>query len=188
MGLIHITSGKLRGRNLRTPAGQATRPLLTRVRKSLADIMRPRLPGARILDLFGGSGAIAFELLSNGAARAVVVELDAPTAQLIRANAGTLGVEQDVTVEQGDGIEVIGLLAARGERFDIIIIAPPYGRGLQEKALEAVTAHSILTKQGAVIVQCEQKETVPDTCGGLHRVRARSYGRTVFSFYEQEAP
>ena len=67
MGSIQIVSGTLRGRTILTPAEDTTRPLLSRLRKTLADILRPSLQGTAVLDLFGGSGAIAFELLSNGA-------------------------------------------------------------------------------------------------------------------------
>ncbi len=144
MGSITITSGTLRGRRIQTPEGSQTRPLLTRLRKSLADILRPRLAQARLLDLFGGSGAIAFELLSNGAAAAVVVELTPKTAELIRLNARSLGVAQAVEVVQGDGIAAIEGLSRKKEAFDIVIVAPPYGLGLQQKAVAALARHPLI--------------------------------------------
>lgn len=183
MGFITITSGSLRGRRIQTPEGGQTRPLLTRLRKSLADILRPRLPGTRILDLFGGSGAIAFELLSNGAATAVIVELGLKTAELITTNARNLGIASSVQVLPGDGIAAVAALAGKKEGFDIIIVAPPYGLGLQHKAVAALAAHRILNPCGLLIVQREDREAQVAPPAGLVLTRNRSYGRTLFDFY-----
>ena len=188
MGSITITSGSLRGRRLKTPEGVETRPLLTRLRKSLADILRLRLAQSRLLDLFGGSGAIAFELLSNGAAAAVIVELNAKTAGLIRENAKTLGIEAAVEVFQGDGIATLDALARKKDTFDIIIVAPPYGLGLQQQAVAALARHRLLKPQGIIIVQREDKEAQVTTPAGLDLVRTRAYGRTVFDFYGAATP
>ncbi len=183
MGLITITSGSLRGRRIQTPEGGRTRPLLTRLRKSLADILRPRLSGTRILDLFGGSGAIAFELLSNGAEAAVIVELGLKTAELITTNARDLGIAQSVAVMPGDGIAAVASLAGKKDGFDIIIVAPPYGLGLQHKAVAALAAHRILNSGGLIIVQREDREEQVAPPAGLVLARSRSYGRTLFDFY-----
>ena len=183
MGLITITSGSMRGRRIQTPAGSQTRPLLTRLRKSLADILRPRLPGTRILDLFGGSGAIAFELLSNGAAAAVIVELSTKTAELIATNARNLGIAGAVEVVPGDGIAAIAALARKKDGFDIIIVAPPYGLGLQHKAIAELAVHPLLKPGGMIIVQREGREDQVAPPAGLALTRSRSYGRTQFDFY-----
>jgi len=118
-GELRITSGVLRGRRVRTPPGQGTRPLLTRLRKALADILRPRLGGARILDLFGGSGAIAFELLSNGGGSAVVCEVKPEAASLIGRNAAELGLASRVRVLTGDALRLLPGLAGEGTVFDV---------------------------------------------------------------------
>ena len=186
MGSIRITSGKLKGRKVTTPEGEETRPLLTRLRKSLADILRPGLQGARVLDLFGGSGAIAFELISNGAASAVVIEISPTTAGLIYENAKALGIAASVEAAQGNGVEAVSRLSLREEKFDAVIIAPPYGRGLQQKALDELSACSILAAGGSVIVQREEKEPAAEAKGRLYLARTRSYGRTVFDFYKEK--
>ena len=188
MGAITITSGTLRGRRLKTPEGSQTRPLLTRLRKSLADILRPQLAQCRLLDLFGGSGAIAFELLSNGAAAAVIVELNAKTAGLIRENAKTLGIEAAVEVFQGDGIATLAALARKKDAFDIIIVAPPYGLGLQQKAIDSLARHPLLKTGGIIIVQREDREPQVAAPVGLALVRNRCYARTLFDFYGAAPP
>jgi 16S rRNA (guanine966-N2)-methyltransferase len=154
------------------------------LRKTLADLLRPRLPGARVLDLFGGSGAIAFELLSNGAAWATVCELDGGAAALIEANAGALGVQGRVRVLRGDALEWVVRLGTAGERFDVVIVAPPYGHGLQSRALAALGEHAVLAPGGTVVVQREVREPVAEPPPGLQQTRGRGHGRTVFDFYQ----
>ncbi len=185
MGHITITSGIFKGRKINTPDGDRTRPLLTRLRKSLADILRPQLPGARILDLFGGSGAIAFELVSNGAAEAVIAELHVQTAGLIQENARALGIDDAVACRPGDGLAVLQQLAGEGSTFDIVIVAPPYNMALQQKALDLLEEGSVLRSEGLVIVQREDREPFIEVSGRLSFERTRKYGRTVFDFYRK---
>jgi len=187
MGYLSIVSGTLKGRKVRTPPGMTTRPLLSRLRKSLADILRPRLAGARVLDLFGGSGAIAFELLSNGADRAVIVERDPQAARLIGENARSLGLAAAVDVRTGDGISALAALERRGEAFDIIILAPPYGRGLQRRALEQLSRSPVPAPGGIIVAQREAREEQVAASGMLACTSSRRYGRTVFDFYALHA-
>jgi len=188
MGKIQIASGELRGRGIQTPAQDTTRPLLTRLRKTLADILRPRLPGARLLDLFGGSGAIAFELLSNGAARADIVEQDGPAAALIENNAHRLGLHQRVAVHNADALRMIARLEERAQCFDIILVAPPYGRGLQQTSIDALALSGLLAESAIVIVQRDRREPRTEPVPPLRLVRTRSYGRTVFEFFDLGSP
>ena len=184
MGSIQIVSGTLRGRCVQTPSEETTRPLLSRLRKTLADILRPRLQGAAVLDLFGGSGAIAFELLSNGASSAEIVELHPPAAALVRSNAERLGLQDRVRVHCGDALRMIERLAESGRCFDIILVAPPYGQSLQQQAVSTLASCSLLSQTGLLIVQRDKREPCTEPIAPLHHVRTRSYGRTVFEFFE----
>jgi len=181
MGDLRITSGKYRGRVLSAPEGSTTRPLLTRLRKSLADVLRPDLPGMVILEMFGGSGAISFELISNGAERALIFELDGVSARHIRENATKLAAP--VRVENGDCLEKLPDLKKRGEVFDLIMVAPPYGKGLQEKSMEWLASFPVMKPGSLVIVQREDKEPFWEAARGFTHDQTREYGRTVFDFY-----
>ncbi len=187
MGYVRITSGTLRGRRVQTPEGQGTRPLLTRLRKSLADLLRPRLPGARVLDLFGGSGAVALELLSNGAREAWVVEKERGVASLVRRNAQALGMEARLRVRADDALRACRSLGEAGERFDIVLVMPPYRKGLQQAALEAVMHAGLVAPGGLVVVQRHRDE--PQAAhAGAPVTRTRTYGNTAFDFHEPGAP
>ncbi len=185
MGEIRITSGSLRGRKIKTPSEDTTRPLLTRLRKSLADILRPELKGSRILDLFGGSGAIVFELISNGADSAVIVEIDKKAADLISMNISTLNLEKEVKVLNVDAVGSVSSFASKNEFFDIIIVAPPYGLSLQQKALDMLGSYKILSSEGLLIVQRDEKELLCKAADCFQFYRTRDYGRTMFDFYKR---
>lgn len=181
-GCLRITSGVLRGRLVAAPPGEGTRPLLTRVRKSLADLLRPRLPGARVLDLFAGSGAIGFELLSNGAEQCVFNELDGDTAHLIRTTAVRLGVS--VEVYNREALEFLHSTAGGLGPFDVVVVAPPYGLGLQQQVLDRCDPPVLLALAGVLVVQRDVAEP-PGRVepARLAMVDSRTYGRTVFEFY-----
>ncbi|MHB8762834.1 MAG: RsmD family RNA methyltransferase [Deferrisomatales bacterium] len=188
MGTVRIISGRLRGRQVGTPPGLGTRPLLTRLRKSLVDVLRPRLRGAAVLDLFGGSGAIAFELLSNGAERATVVELDPAAATTIRRNAAALGLGDAVEALTGDALDAAARLTREGRSYQVVMIAPPYGRGLEQRALDAVAGPPLRAPGGVAVVQRDGRDPRPEPPPGLALVRTREYGRTAFDFYEGAEP
>ncbi len=182
MGAIKIVSGRWRGRALETPAGRDTRPLLTRLRKSLTDILRPKLAGSAVLDLFGGSGAISFELLSNGAQSAVVIEADRIAASIISANARIFEAQAEAI--HGDCFNVMIELERAGRTFDIIIVAPPYGNELHERALDLLATSSLAATGATVVAQRDKGEKLWEGDGRLGLVETRAYGRTVFDFYE----
>lgn len=185
MGELRIASGRLRGRKIKAPSGETTRPLLTRLRKSLADIMRPELEGKRILDLFGGSGAIVFELISNGATSAVIVELDKKAAVLISQNISSLDLDKEVVVLNRDAVDAVPVFASKNEVFDIIMVAPPYGFLLQQKALETLELYDVLSDEGGIIVQRDEREPICTVSDRFQFVRTRDYGRTLFDFYKK---
>jgi 16S rRNA (guanine966-N2)-methyltransferase len=137
-----------------------------------------------VLDLFGGSGAIGFELLSNGASSVTFVELDEAAARLIRSNAEELGVGQRVNAVGGDALRVLPDLATRKMSFDVVVVAPPYGKGLQAAALTALERSGVLNPAGVVVVQREDREPPTPGTEGLPLTRVRRYGRTVFEFFE----
>lgn len=185
MGKIRIISGKYRGKALFAPEGEETRPLLSRLRKSLADILRPKLQGASVLDLFSGSGAIGFELLSNGAQNAVLIEKSPKSAAYIRQNALALGAEAKVI--ESDCLKVIPSLFKAKEKFDVVVVAPPYGLELQRAAMEALTKNPLLEEGGTVVVQREARESFWEPVKPFYLVETRKYGRTVFDFYGAES-
>lgn len=122
--MTRIVSGQWRGRRLVVPAGGIVRPTAERVREAWLSILAPELGGARILDLFAGSGALGLEALSRGAAHATFVEMDSRSLAALRANVGSLDAADRTTVHRGDAARFVGSLAPGA--FDIALADPPF--------------------------------------------------------------
>lgn len=133
---MRIVGGRFRGRPLRTPSSDMTRPTSDRLREALFDVLAHRyddpVPGGRVIDLFAGTGALGLEALSRGAAHALFVEDGAEARALIRDNVEALGVAGLCRIFRRDATRLGDVQAAP---FDLAFLDPPYGRGLGEAAL-----------------------------------------------------
>ena len=150
---MRVIAGKWRGRPLRAPRGSVTRPTSDRVRESLFNLLGSAVEGAAVLDLFGGTGALSLEALSRGSARAVLVEHDGAACSAIRENAASLGAEGGVFLLRSDWRGALRTLAARGERFDLVFLDPPYGEGMAEAAAAALGRGNLLLPGAVVAVE-----------------------------------
>jgi 16S rRNA (guanine966-N2)-methyltransferase len=133
--MTRIIAGEFGGRRLSLPADQRVRPTADRVREAWMSILADRLPGARVLDLFAGSGALGLEALSRGAAQATFVELSSSAVAAIHANASALGVAGRVTVRRGDALRFIQRLDRAA--FDLALADPPYSVPFAERLVAA---------------------------------------------------
>ncbi len=186
---MRIASGKYKGREIQAPPGKATRPVLSRVRQAIFNTAGAAVEGARVFDPFAGSGAFVIEALSRGAASAVAVDLDAAAVRAIRANLARCRVTEPVEIYRNDAFDAVAKLAARGARFELIAIAPPYWKGLQERALAAIDEADLLAPGGLLFVQRDEKEPpCPPALARLVRVKVKEYGNTVVEWYERREP
>ena len=132
-GQVRIIGGRWRGTKLAVPERPGLRPSSDRVRETLFNWLQPALPGARVLDLFAGSGALGFEAASRGAAEVVLVERDAGLAANLRAQASRLHADTVRVVHAA-----LAWLGGRHEAFDLVFLDPPFADGLWDRALEAL--------------------------------------------------
>ncbi|MGO9763305.1 MAG: 16S rRNA (guanine(966)-N(2))-methyltransferase RsmD [Solirubrobacteraceae bacterium] len=125
---MRVIAGRLGGRRLQAPAGRVTRPTSDRVREALFAMLAD-VEGARVLDLFAGTGALGIEALSRGAQRAVFVERDARVMKVLNGNLAALGIAPEVVeLRRMDALEALHGASAREETYDLVFIDPPYGR------------------------------------------------------------
>ena len=176
---VRIFAGFWKRRLLEVPEG--SRPTSGRAREALFSIVQKRIPGARVLDLYAGSGAVGIEAVSRGAARAVLVEKD---ARVLRKNLAKLPpADGEMTVLEDDAGRALLSLAARGVRFDFVVADPPYATA-DGGALAA--AADVLTPEGIFVLQTDRFGAPPDL-PGLFLLERRAYGRNVFFFYGRDA-
>jgi 16S rRNA (guanine(966)-N(2))-methyltransferase RsmD len=173
---VRVTGGRLGGRLLRSPQG-ALRPTSDRVREAL--FARLGLAeGARVLDLYAGTGALGIEALSRGAGRAVFVERAPRCLAVLRANLATLGLEGSARVVRDDALRAVRRLGLAGERFDLVLLDPPYDSGEAPLALRAVVEAGILAPEGLLVVETAKRHPLPPV-EGLVPLDERRYGDTL---------
>jgi len=180
---MRVVAGKWRGRTLRAPRGLSVRPTTDRVREAIFAILGERVDGTKVLDLFAGTGAMAIEALSRGAADAVLVEASPQAAEVLKANLASVDASSAVCLSM-DYRKALRRLAARGETFSLAFIDPPYGRGLLDEAAEALERAGILRPGALVVAESavrDPKEKVP---AGWLPESERRYGDTRVTFYE----
>jgi 16S rRNA (guanine966-N2)-methyltransferase len=184
---MRVVAGSLRSRTLRAPKGDATRPTTDRVRESLFAVLGD-VTGLRVLDLYAGSGALAIEALSRGAASAVCVESARPAIEAIEANRDALGL-RDRLVIVGRRIDV----AARGlvGPFDLVFADPPWAdvpTGRLARDLDALTAIGSILDEDALVVIEHAARDAPPLLARLILDETRRWGDTAASFYRPAPP
>jgi 16S rRNA (guanine966-N2)-methyltransferase len=174
-----ITGGDLGSRKLKSPKGMNVRPTPGRVKESLFSILIHRLEGARVLDLFAGTGAIGFEAASRGAASVVSVEAHRETAQAIEESARDFGVD--------DRVQVVGAPAERAlyrieGPFDIVYMDPPYANDPPLQLFRLLLERKLLAPDAMVIYEHAAKRILPDI-PGYRSTREEVYGDVALAFF-----
>jgi 16S rRNA (guanine966-N2)-methyltransferase len=179
-----VIAGSARGLRLRAP-GEGTRPIGDRVKETLFAILEPDLPGARVLDLFAGSGACGIEALSRRAAAAVFVERDARAATVIGENLRRARLAGSGSVVRTDVARYLRDRAAADGPFDVVIVDPPYAEAeLMDGTLTALGGSHGLLAPGAWVVAKHFWRTPPGEAPALlASVRTRRFGETGLTFY-----
>ncbi|TAK02229.1 MAG: 16S rRNA (guanine(966)-N(2))-methyltransferase RsmD [Chloroflexota bacterium] len=172
--------------------GEGTRPIADRVKQTLFAILEPDLrdAGARVLDLFAGSGAGGIEALSRGAAAAVFVERDAGAVATIRANlARTHLTGSSATVVQAEVVRwLAGASGPVAGPYRVVLVDPPYDRPeLLDQSLERLGRGDLLGPGSVVVAKHFWKHRPPDPSGLLRSVRERRFGETALTFYRRPA-
>jgi 16S rRNA (guanine966-N2)-methyltransferase len=177
---VRVVAGRFGGRRLQAPPGRGTRPTSDRVREALFSTLGP-LGGARVLDLFAGSGALAIEALSRGAASAVLVERDPRAVAVIRANLEALGLAApEATVVAGPARTALRSASGRGDTYDLIFLDPPY-RSAPELGRELSAAlEPLLSGGGRVVTESDRRAPLELALPLTHE---RRYGDTLIRIH-----
>ena len=183
---LRIIAGQCRGRRLKTPTGPGVRPTPDRVRETLFNWLAPYLPGARVLDLFAGSGALGLEALSRGAREAVLVERDRTHLAILRENVALCGLPS-ATVH---AVDALAYLKGSPSPFDIVFLDPPYGQGWIPRVAQLLEAGDWLAGAALIYVEVESAAApgLPATLPANWRVmRERISGGVSYNLYAREA-
>lgn len=185
---MRIVSGQYRGKAIVAPPGGATRPTSDRARQAVFNILEhaawaPELHGARVIDVFAGSGALGLEALSRGAGFCLFVETDDAARGAIRENIDAMHLFGVTRVHRRDATDLGPRPASAGAPFDIAFLDPPYARGLGEKAVAELKAHDWLAPSAILMFERGRDETDP-VLDGFEQIDARDYGAARVLFYK----
>lgn len=180
---MRVISGTARGVRLETlPGEDITRPTIDRVKEGMFSALQFVLPGARVLDLFAGSGQLGIEALSRGAAGCVFIDHDQAAARIVAQNCKAAGVFGRARVAQA---EAEGFLATTRDTFHVVLLDPPYRQGTLEKVLPGVAR--VTVPGGAVLCESELSAPLPDEVEGLVKKKQYRYGAVLVTRYEKRS-
>ena len=171
---MRVITGSARGRRLKELEGMETRPTTDRVKEGLFSAIQFEIEGRKVLDLFAGTGQLGIECLSRGAASAVFVDRRADAVKLIRENLKLTELADRARVVAGDSMEFLKSLK---ERFDIVLLDPPYAAGLLEPAIAHLTAFDILNPHGIIVAEHPAERSLQPPAAPYRVRRAYRYGK-----------
>ena len=180
---MRVITGKARGINLKTPEGLQTRPTADRVKEALFSIIQFDIPGARVLDLFGGTGQLGIEALSRGAKSATFVDASSTACNLIRENLKRTRLQEESRVICSDYLAFLGRCS---EKYDIIFLDPPYAEVFLENALNRITEIDILQSGGIIITERPLEKELSMDFTGYSRSKDYKYGKVLLTIYRKD--
>jgi 16S rRNA (guanine966-N2)-methyltransferase len=188
---VKLTGGQAGGLRVDTPPGKHTRPSTDRLRESLFAVLTPRLPDARVLDLYAGSGSLGLEAASRGARVVQFVERHAPTLQVLQSNIARMGPAGVTCEMQGIRRDALAFVAgACLEPYDLILVDPPYAE--VERAqwfpglLDNLRNGNWLTPSGLLTLECDARTALPESVPGWSCGRRKAYGTSAVTFWQQD--
>jgi 16S rRNA (guanine966-N2)-methyltransferase len=192
---MRITGGKAARKILKAPKGLDVRPTPDLVKQAVFNSLGERVVGARVLELFGGTGALSLESLSRGAASAVCVEKSQRHADVLRRNAEDAGFGSDLQVRVQDVFAVLAQLAEAGAVFDLVLADPPYGEknvgrrstSLAQQVLDDTNLPRLLAPGGLIVLGHTKRDTL-ELPGVWHERKMMRHGDTVMRFLEKALP
>jgi len=180
---MRVITGKARGVQLKTLEGNKTRPTADRVKEALFSVIQFEIQGAKILDLFGGSGQLGIEALSRGAQSACFVDFSEDACKIIRENLKRTRLEQQGSVVRSDYLDYLNRCK---EKYDIIFLDPPYAEVFLEKSLNRISEIDILQSNGIIITERSAEKTLDWAPAGFTRSKDYKYGKTLITIFRKE--
>jgi 16S rRNA (guanine(966)-N(2))-methyltransferase RsmD len=182
---MRVTTGRAKGRALKSVPGDVTRPITDRVKQAVFNILGDDVKDSTWLDMFGGTGAVGIEALSRGARHVTFIDQDSTAVKTIQLNLRLTQLSQNGHVIRQDAFRYIN--AFPNATYDFIYVAPPQYKGLWSEALLAIdTQPQWLAKDGAILVQIDPHEYHEMALQNLELVDQRHYGATMLLFYEHK--
>lgn len=179
---MRIIAGMAKGREIIAPKGRDTRPTLAKVRGAIFGMVQFDVPGAAVLDLFSGSGALGLEALSRGADFVVFCDNDKRAVAAVKDNVERFGFGDKSQVYNVDALELLNRLAGEKRKFSIVLLDPPYAAELENKAIKALVELDLLENEAIIICEHDPKSPPIIEYAGLTARDPRKYGDSSLTY------
>lgn len=180
---MRVIGGNYRGRKLECPEGNDIRPTTDRVKENIFNILAPRMPYSKFLDLFSGSGGIGIEAISRSANEVVFVDGSTESINALKNNLQLLKLEEGFKILHNDVFDALDGFE-NTKKFDIIFMDPPYNKGVYQKVLEKISELHILEADGIIAVERHVEDLYENLPKNIELVKERKYGSIVLSFFQ----
>lgn len=180
---MRVVSGSAKGRPLKAVPGTGTRPTTDKVKEALFSMIGPYFEGGTALDLFAGSGGLGIEALSRGMDKAVFVDLESKSIEVIRANLKATKLEDQAAIYRNDASRALKALAKRSTKFDLVFLDPPYRMKNGDELMLTMHELGLLEPEATIVLEYESKYSYPEQFGPFEQTRKALYGETAVSIY-----
>ncbi|NPV59289.1 MAG: 16S rRNA (guanine(966)-N(2))-methyltransferase RsmD [Actinobacteria bacterium] len=185
---MRIIAGEAKGRRIKAPRGDRTRPMRDFVREAVFSMLGEKVEGATVLDLFAGSGSLGLEALSRGAWEAVFVDRGSEPCRIIQENLDMLGMSGRGRVVRAEILDYLRKTAGKRPPFNLIFIDPPYRIDLRyrQEMLKRLAVGGFLAPSSVVIIEAPLRSEPPEPPAGVRHLERRKYGETAVDVYVKE--
>lgn len=183
---MRVISGTARGRSLKAVPGMGTRPTTDKVKEAIFSMIGPYFQGGTALDLFAGTGGLGIEALSRGMDRAIFIDTDKKSIDIVRENLRTAGMEGKAEVYRNDASRALKALSKRNIRFDLVFLDPPYRLKHADELMLAMQEFGLLNERAVIVVEHAADHTYREAFGGFAGRRHAVYGETAVTVYDYE--
>lgn len=184
---LRVISGTARGRSLKAVPGMGTRPTTDKVKEAIFSMIGPYFEGGQALDLFGGTGGLGIEALSRGIERAIFIDIEKKSVDIIQANLQSTGFSKQSEVYRNDAMRGLKALAKRDITFDLVFVDPPYKMKQVEELLLLMEEKSLLKQGATIVVEHDEAVRYPEQIGSCEERRYVTYGDIAVTIYQYHA-
>ncbi len=183
---MRVIAGKAGGITLKSVPGKGTRPTTDKVKEAIFSRIGPYFDQGHALDLFAGTGSLGLEALSRGMQKAIFIDVDRKSIQIIEENLKSTGFEASAEVYRNDAFRALKALMKRNYKFDLVFMDPPYKNTNLNEFILFMNDHALLNDDAVIVVEHDASHRYPEQLGQLHLQKHSIYGDTAVSVYQYE--
>ncbi|MBP2001172.1 16S rRNA (guanine(966)-N(2))-methyltransferase RsmD [Paenibacillus shirakamiensis] len=183
---MRVISGSAKGRPLKAVPGTGTRPTTDKVKEAIFSMIGPYFDGGQALDLFAGTGGLGIEALSRGMDKAVFVDLEYKSLEVVKSNLAATRLTEQAEVFKNDAQRALKALSKRDTQFDLVFLDPPYRMKNGDQLMLQMEELGLLANEAILVLEYESSYVYPEQFGNFECIRKTAYGETAVSIYSYD--